>query len=137
MYVAFCCIVFTSLDNYRSIVDLIAPDITADVNVDTLLPHLYFHQLINCDQNFHLGHMRHSTAIKALMLLLLLYYKLNRGCCAKEKQNEYLQKFVCCLNLAHEHKGHKEIADKLKHTMLTYGIGCDSFCSHYCILSYF
>ena len=125
------------MDNYRRIIDLIAPDLTADVNVDTLLPHLHCHQLINYDQKFHLGHVRHSTTKKALLLLLLLYCKLNREYHVKQmKQDEYLQKFVCCLNLTHEHKGHEEIADKLKHAMRTYNIGCDNFCSHYCILSY-
>lgn len=128
---------FTPLGNGRRIIDLIATDLTADVNVDTLLPHLYFHQLVNHDQKFHLGHIRYSTTKKALLLLLLLYCKLNREDPAKQmKQDEYLQKFICCLNLTHQHKGHKEIADKLKHTIHTYNIGCDDFCSHYCILSY-
>ena len=41
-------------------------------------------------------------------------------------------KVLCCLNLAHEHMGHKDIAEKLRQTMQANGIGCDDFYSDYC-----
>ena len=50
----------------------------------------------------------------------------------KHKGPESLQKFLCCLNLAHEHMGHKGIADKLKRAMQANGIYCDDFCCSEC-----
>ena len=43
-----------------------------------------------------------------------------------------LQMFLSGLNSAHEHKGHKELADKLKKHMQTTGIYCTDFCSDDC-----
>ena len=50
----------------------------------------------------------------------------------KRKGSGTLQKLLCCLNLACEHTGHKEIAEKLKQEMEAKGIiDCDKFCSYY------
>ena len=50
----------------------------------------------------------------------------------KHKGHGSLQKFLCCLNLAHDHMGHEDIAEKLKETMQASGIDCNDFCSDYC-----
>jgi len=50
----------------------------------------------------------------------------------KQKGVESLQKLLCSLNLAHEHNGHKGIADKLKQKMRSNGFDCNNFCSHDC-----
>ena len=88
----------------------------------TLLPYLQQHQLLTRDQEHYLSSEAHSEGNKALNLLSYL----------KFKGTGSLQKFLCSLNLACEHKGHKEIADKLKQEMQENDINCDDFCSPKC-----
>ena len=56
---------------------------------------------------------------------MLLSYLMNEG-------DGSLQMFLSGLNSAHEHKGHKELADKLKRHIQTTGIYCTDFCSDDC-----
>ena len=102
--------------------DSIAPEFVALVNVNDLLPYLLQHQLLNRNEEEHLVQFIHTSIEKAQMLLGYL----------KRKGADSLQKFLCCLNLAHEHTGHKEVADKLKQLMEANGINCTNFCSDNC-----
>ena len=103
------------------ILNSIAPDL-CNTNMATLLPYLLQHHLVTRDEEHHLSGMLYSSVVKSQMLLSYLRCK---GCGS-------LQKFLCCLNLAHEHMGHKDIAEKLRQTMQANGIGCNDFCSDYC-----
>ena len=87
--------------------------------MDTLLPYLLSHHLLTSDEEYHLKHTIYSPNEKAQMLSSYL----------ERKGSGSLQQFLCCLNSAHEHTGHKEVADKLKQTMQISGIVCDDFCS--------
>ena len=99
-----------------------APDLTTNINMDDLLPFLQKHCLLTSDEEFHLGHIMHSSGKKAQMLISYL----------KKKGDGSLQKFLCCLNSAHKHSGHKGIADKLKQIMQSKGLNCNNFCSPDC-----
>ena len=90
--------------------------------MESLLPYLQGHHLVTGDEEYHLTSTLHSSAFKSQMLLSYL----------KHKGRESLQKFLCSLNLANEHIGHKIIADRLKKAMQANGIDCDDFCSDYC-----
>ena len=87
--------------------------------MDTLLPYLQAHQLVTRDEEHHLSSMMHSSSKKGQMLLGYL----------KTKGHESLQRILCCLNSAHEHIGHKGVADKLKQIMEAENIKCADFCS--------
>jgi len=50
----------------------------------------------------------------------------------KQKGVSSLQKLLCSLNIAHEHNGHKGIADKLKQKIHSNGFDCNNFYSHDC-----
>ena len=63
----------------------------------------------------------HTSNENALKLVRIL----------KRKGSGTLQKLLCCLNLACEHTGHKEIAEKLKQEMEAKGIDFDDYCSYY------
>ena len=76
------------------------PEFTANVNIVSLLPYLQQHNLVTRDEEHYLITDMHSDVKKAQMLLGYL----------KRKGNESLQKILCCLNLAHDHSGHKDIA---------------------------
>ena len=102
--------------------DSIAPEFVALVNVNELLPYLLQHQLLNRNEKEHLVQLIHTSMEKAQMLLDYL----------QRKRADSLQKFLCCLNLAREHIGHKEVADKLKQLMEANGINCTNFCSDNC-----
>ena len=90
--------------------------------MNTLLPYLQEHRLVTLDEEHHLSGTMHSSVVKSQLLLSYLKHK---GCGG-------LQKFLCCLNLAHEHTGHEDIAEKLKEAMQTNGIDCNDFCSDKC-----
>ena len=90
--------------------------------MDTLLPYLQQHFLVTRDEEEHLSSMMHSSREKARMLLSYL----------KSKGDDSLQKVLCCLNLAHEHIGHKTVADRLKQVMESIGLKCAGFCSNCC-----
>ena len=102
--------------------DSIAPEFVVLVNVNDLLPYLLQHQLLNRNEEEHLGQFIHTSMEKAQMLLAYL----------KRKGADSLQKFLCCLKLTCEHTGHKEVADKLKQLMEANGIKCTNFCSDNC-----
>ena len=108
-------------DNGR-VLNLIAPDFTALVKMETLLPLLQKHNLVTRDEEYHLMNTIYSPTERAQKLLGYLKHK-GDGC---------LQKFLCCLNLADEHMGHKELAEKLKGMMQSSGIDCGNFCSDDC-----
>ena len=90
--------------------------------MDTLLPYLEVHCLVTSDEEYHLKSEQHSPFKKSQMLKDYL----------RHKGPGSLQMFLCCLNLAHEHMGHKGIAEKLKEAMQASGIDCDDFCSDKC-----
>ena len=100
---------------------MIAPEFTY-VNMVSLLPYLQQHQLVTRDQEHHLSIEVHSPVKKAELLLSYL----------KAKGDGSLQKILCCLNLADEHTGHKDIADKLKQIMEANNIKCANFCADHC-----
>ena len=106
----------------RRVLNAIAPDFTALVNMESLLPLLQKHHLVTSNEDYHLMNIIYSPTEKAQKLLGYLNHK-GDGC---------LQKVLCCLNLANEHMGHKEIAEKLKKIMQSSGIDCDNFCSYDC-----
>ena len=90
--------------------------------MESLLPYLQQHHLVTRPEEYYLTSALHSLALKSQTLLSYL----------KHKGRESLQKFLCSLNLAHEHIGHKIIADGLKKAMQANGIDCDDFCSDCC-----
>ena len=92
------------------------------VNMEVLLPFLQQHQLVTTDEESYLSNMLYSSRQKARWLLSYI----------KHKGDGTLQLLLCSLHLAHEHKGHKELADKLKRHMRTTGISCTEFCSDDC-----
>ena len=85
----------------------------------SLFPYLRQHHLVTRDEEHHLSIEGHSDVKKAQLLLGYL----------KTKGDESLQKILCCLNLAHEHSGHKDIAVKLKQKMEANNIKCADFCA--------
>ena len=112
--------VFLFVD-YSEILNSIAPHLR-DVDIETLLPYLQQHLLVTRHEEHHLTSNMYSPDEKSQMLLGYLKHK---GC-------ESLQKFLCSLNLAHDHIGHEGIADKLKKAMQASGIDCDDLCSDCC-----
>ena len=106
----------------RRVLNSIAPDFTALVNMESLLPFLQKHNLVTGNEEHHLMNMNYSSTEKAQMLLGYLKHK-GDGC---------LQNFLCCLNSADEHMGHKELAEKLKKIMQSSGIHCGNLCSDDC-----
>ena len=90
--------------------------------MNSLLPYLLQHRLATRDEQYHLNNNNLSFDARSQMLLRYL------SC----KGHGSLQKFLCCLNLEHDHIAHEGIADKLKQTMQANGIYCDDFCSDYC-----
>ena len=90
--------------------------------MDTLLPYLLQHSLLTRDEEYHLRNIIYSFSEKAQMLLSYL----------KSKGDDSLQRLLCCLNLAHEHLGHKIVADRLKQVMQANGVRCTDFCSANC-----
>ena len=89
--------------------------------MSALLPYLQQHNLVTRDEEHHLITEVHSDIKKAQLLLGYL----------KRKGDKSLQKFLCCLNLAHDHLGHKDIAVKLKQTMEANNIKCADFCAEH------
>ena len=87
-----------------------------------MLPYLQQHHLLTDDEESYLSNMLYSSTERAQMLLKHL----------KHKGDGSLQMFLCSLNLAREHKGHKELAEKLKRHMQTTGIYCTDFRSDDC-----
>ena len=114
--------VITSLGDHREILNLVAPNLRDHGNTKTLLPYLQKHQLVTSDEEFYLLSNSYSPGDRNQKLTNYL----------KHKGAESLQKFLCCLNLAHEHAGHKVIADELKQIMQTKGINHNDFCSDDC-----
>ena len=106
----------------QDILNSIAPDFTAKVNMDTLLPYLQKHLLVTRDEEYCLSSIMYCSSKKAQMLLGYL----------KTKKDGSLQLILCCLNSAHEHIGHKEVADTLKQIMEAKNIKCADFCSDHC-----
>ena len=94
--------------------------------MESLLLHLLQHHLITSDEEYHLSSKIYSPQEKSQKLVRYL----------KSKGPESLQKFLCSLNLAHDHKQIadklKQIADKLKQKMQDSGTDCDDFCSENC-----
>ena len=86
----------------------------------TLLPYLIQHHLVTHDEEYHLSGMVYSPVEKSQLLLGYL----------RQKGPGSLQMFLCCLNLVHEHRGHKDIAEKLKQRMQANGIDCNDFCDY-------
>ena len=111
--------IYIIIGYHDRILNLIAPDFTANVNMDALLPYLQQHHLVTRNEEHHLSSKNHSFIEKAQMLLGYL----------KTKGDESLQRILCCLNLAHEHIGHKGVADKLKQVLKANNIKCADFCS--------
>lgn len=104
------------------ILNSISPNFTKHVKIDTLLPYLLKHELLTSDEESDISNKFHTTTDNALKLVRIL----------RRKGSGTLQKLLCCLNLACEHTGHKEIAEKLKQEMEAKGItDCDKFCSYY------
>ena len=116
MLMFFCVII-----DYRDILDSISPDLN-DVNMEILLPYLQSHHLVTQDDQYHLSSAMYSPHKKSQMLLN----------CLKHNGNHNLHKFLCCLNLAHEHSGHKGIADKLKQKLKVNDVDCHDVCSDDC-----
>ena len=87
-----------------------------------MLPYLQQHNLVTDDEQDNLNNMMYTLGKKSQLLLSYL----------KSKGHESLQMFLCSLNLAHEHRGHKGIAKKLKEKMQANGIECEDFCSPEC-----
>ena len=108
-------------DNGR-VLNSIAPDFTVLVNMESLVPFLQKHHLLTSNEEYDLLNIIYSPNKRAQMLLGFLKHK-GDGC---------LQKFLCCLNSADEHTGHKELAEKLKGTMQSNDIDCGNFCSDDC-----
>ena len=104
------------------ILNSIASNLTALVNLEALLPYLQHHHLLTDNEESYLSNMLYSSTERAQMLLSYL----------KHKGDGSLQMFLCSLNLEYEHKGHKELAEKLKRYMQTTGIYCTDFCSDDC-----
>ena len=109
-----CCL----LDDHNGVLDLIAPDVTALVNMEVLLPFLQQHQLVTVDEESYLSSLMYSSWEKARWLLSYI----------KHKGDGALQLLLCCLHLAHEHTGHKDLADILKRHMQATGISYADFC---------
>ena len=86
----------------------------------SLLPYLIQHDLVTRDEEYHLRCKLHSSVEKSQLLLSYL----------RHKGPGSLQMFLCCLNLAHEHMGHKDIAKKLKQKMQANDIDCNDFCDY-------
>ena len=114
--------VYIVVGGHSRVLNSIASDLKTLVNVDALLPYLQQHQLVTVVEESYLSNMLYSSSIRAQMLLGYLKYKGDGS----------LQMFLCSLNLAHEHKGHKELADKLKRHMQIAGIYHTDFCSDDC-----
>ena len=108
-------------DNGR-VLNLIAPDFTVLINMESLLPFLQKHNLVTSNEDYHLRNIIYSPTERAQKLLGYLQHK-GDGC---------LQKFLCCLNSADEHTGHKDLAEKLKRIMQSSSIDCGNFCSDDC-----
>ena len=87
----------------------------------SLLSFLQQHHLVTSDEEHHLITEVHSGVKKAQLLLSYL----------KRKGDDSLQKILCCLNLADEHSGHKQIAVKLKKLMEDNNIKCADFCAEH------
>ena len=77
------------------------------VNLEALFPYLQQHNLLTDVEESYLSSWLYSSKKRAEMLLSYL----------KHKGDGSLQMFLCSLTLASEHKGHKELADKLKSHM--------------------
>ena len=107
--------------DYGDILDSIAPALK-NVNIVSLFPYLQSHHLVTEDEQYNLSNTIYTPTQKSGMLLKYL----------KHKGNGSLQKFLCCLNLAHEHTGHKDIADKLEQKLKDSDIECSDFCSDEC-----
>ena len=87
-----------------------------------MLPSLLKHELLTSDEENDISNKLRTSNENAQKLVRIL----------RRKGSETLQKLLCCLNLACEHTGHKEIAEKLKQEMEAKGIiDCDKFCSYY------
>ena len=118
----FTIVVYIVVGGHGRVLNSIAPDLKTLVNLEALLPYLQQHQLVTVDEESYLSNMLYSSGTRAQMLLGYL----------KHKGDGSLQMFLCSLNLEREHKGHKELADKLKRHMQTADIYCTDFCSDDC-----
>ena len=114
--------VYIVIGDHNRILNSIAPYVTSLVNLEALVPYLQKHQLLTDEEESYLSNMLYSSITRAQMLLRYL----------KHKGDGSLQMFLCSLNLAQEHKGHKELAEKLTKHMQTTGIHCTDFCSNDC-----
>ena len=114
--------VYIVIGDLNKILNLIASKVICLINLENLLPYLQQHQLVTPEEESYLRNSLYSCEKRAQMLLGYLKYKGDGS----------LQMFLCSLNLAHEHKGHKELAEKLKRHMETTGIYCTDFCSDDC-----
>ena len=114
--------VYIIIGDCSRILNSIAANLTALVNLEALLPYLQQHDLLTDKEESYLCNMLYSSTERAQILLSYL----------RHKGDGSLQMFLCSLNLAHEHKGHKELAEKLKRHMQTTGIYCTDFCSDDC-----
>ena len=111
------CNIYIILGCCSKILDSIAPEFS-NVNMVSLLPYLQEHLLVTTDEKHHLSIEVHSDVKKAQLLLGYL-----------KRKEDILKKILCCLNLADEHSGHKDIAVKLKQIMEDNNIKCDDFCA--------
>ena len=103
------------------ILDSVEADLHNSTDMTTLLPYLIQHRLVTRGEELYLSSMLYCSVMKSQLLLGYL----------RHKGPGSLQMFLCCLNLAHEHIGHKDIAEKLKQTMQANGLDCNDFC-YYC-----
>ena len=117
-----CCGLHHYIGDRSRILDSIARSLIALVNLEALLPYLQQHHLLTDNEQSYLSNTLYSSTDRAQMLLRYL----------KHKGDGSLQMFLCSLNLEHEHKGHKDLAKKLKGHMQTTGIHCTDFCSDDC-----
>ena len=87
-----------------------------------MLPYLLKHELLTSDEENDISNKLRTSNENAQKLVRIL----------RRKGSETLQKLLCCLNLACEHTGHKEIAEKLKQEMEAKDIiDFDDYCSYY------
>ena len=104
--------VYIVIGGHNRIINSLALCVTSLVNLGALVPYLQKRQLLTNEEESYLSNMLYSSNTRAQMLLRYL----------KHKGDGSLLMFSCSLNLAQEHKGHKELAEKLKRQTQITGI---------------
>lgn len=111
---------FMTIEQTSQILDQLAPTVSSSINLKELMPFLQKHGLVTNDENYRLT----SAAIAPREATQLLLRTL------KSKGDGTLQKFLCSLNSATQHSGHKDIAIKLTELINRYHQGFQvQFCS--------